>query len=420
MGLKVRLFAGMGLGFLLLGFLSCTTTATANGTLLVVTSNNVVTSFLVALSDGAVTAVNATAPTGVAPVAALLSSDGNQLFVLNQGDNTISAYKVNSDGSVTAAGSATPTNSAFSVSSPCASIGDGTTSNPVAMTMDSAGHLFVANSGTTGSPGDPSTMHAGAVSVFAVSGTSLSEVPGSPFCTLLPSEVSAGQVTNSPSAVAVTPDAKYLYAASLIDKTVISYSVDSSGAITEILQRQNVGTNPSGLIIVSAPNSTNPQGEFLYVANAGSNNVSGFAICDAVVVSCANPNEPDGSLTEVSNSPFSAGIGPMAMAASPDGQFLFVVNAQSNQISQFKVSVGTGALVANTQAAIGTGGNPVSIAIRLGTTIISSTNGTEDFVFVMNRGGATMFSYSFDSTLGQLTEITPTATQGQPSAAVVK
>jgi len=420
MGLKFRFFRILGLAFSMLYLISCTSSA-PTGNLFVVTSNNLVTPFVVRLDNGAVTANNVTTPTGLAPVAALLTPDGSNLFVVNQGDNTISAYAVNSNGTVSAAGSATPTNSAFPLSSPCAAIGDGTTSVPTGLALDNAGHLFVANLGAVGSPGDPSTVHAGSVSVFTISGgTSLAEVSGSPFCTLLPSEIAAGQVTNSPSAVVVTPNGKFLYAATLIDKTVISYSIDSSGAISEILQRENVGTNPSGLSIVEAPNSNRPQGEFLYVANAGSNNLSAFAICDAVTVSCPNPNQPDGSLTEVTDSPFAAGLGPLAMVASPDGQFLFVVNSQSNQISQFKVSLGTGSLVPNTQATISTGGNPVAIALRVGSTLISDTNGTEDFLFVTNRGGATIFSYSFDSTLGNLTEITPTATLGQPSAVVAK
>jgi 6-phosphogluconolactonase (cycloisomerase 2 family) len=125
-------------------------------------------------------------------------------------------------------------------------------------------------------------------------------------------------------------------------------------------------------------------------------------------------------LAAVNGSPFSAGLGPLAMVTTIDGKFLFVANAQSNQISQFKVSLGTGVLVANTQPEISTGGNPVSLVIRAGSKTISSTEGTEDFLFVANRGGATLFSYQFDSTLGLLSVITPVDTTGQPSAVVAK
>lgn len=419
MGRKFAFLMGLGLAALLLSLPSCGSSS-GEGNLFVVTSNNIVTPFLVTLDHGALTAVGKNPATGNAPVAAQLSSDGNALFVLNQGDNSISAFTVNADGTVTAAGSAVPTNSAFPAGSPCASIGSGTTSTPTTMTIDSSKHLFVANVGAVGSPGDQSSMHAGAISVFAITGTGLAEIPGSPFCTLMPSQVSAGQVTNGPAAVAVTPDGKYLYVANQIDNTVASYSVDSSGALTEILQRQNVGTNPSGLIVVVGPNTNNPQGEFLYVANSGSNNVSSFAICDQAVSSCTNPNQPDGSLTAVSGSPFSTGTGPLAMVTTSDGRFLFVGNAQSNEISQFKVTLGTGVLVANSVPTISTGLNPVSLAIRAGTTTISATQGFEDFLFVVNRGGATLFGYQFDSTLGLLTVVTRVDTAGQPSAIVAK
>ena len=95
------------------------------------------------------------------------------------------------------------------------------------------------------------------------------------------------------------------------------------------------------------------------------------------------------------------------MAASSDSKFLFVVDAQGNQVSEFKISTGSGGLAANTEAAVSTGANPVSIAIRAGNTTITATNGTENLVFVANRGAATISSYSFDSTVGVLTVSSP-------------
>ncbi len=409
-------------GLLVMGWLvalpgcnSTTSSSSSSGVIYVTTQgDNLVTPFGVTLSDGVLTAGTGVA-TETMPSAMVLAPSGNALFVANQSSNSISAYTVNSDGTLTASGSSTPTNSAFA-SLPCASIGDGTTSTPVGLAMDPAGQfLFVANLGVQGDP-TKQTTHAGAISVFSVSnGTTLAEIAGSPFCTEL-----AGETDSGPAAVAVTPDGKFLYVANQLEGTVASYSVDSSGAITEKLGRQTVGTAPSALIIVEAPNTTNPTGEFLYVANSGSsNNISGFAICDQVLTSCVNPNQPDGSLTPIPTSPFSAQLGPSNMAATPDGKFLFVVETRSTQISEFKISSGSGSLVPNTSANISTGPGPFSLAIRTGTSTNATTGGTRDFLYVTNSGANTISRYQYDSTLGLLGLNGPVVTTTASPLAIV-
>ena len=217
------------------------------------------------------------------------------------------------------------------------------------MAMDSAGKfLFVANQGLQIDP------NSGTVSVFAVSNTSLAEVPGSPFVVAAPGAPGG----TGPSGVAVTPDGKFLYVANQFDSTVSKFSVDAAGVLTRgpVVP---VGTTPATLAITA-------DGGFLYVANAST--ISGFAICGQVLTSCSDPTSPDGSLTAVEGSPFPAGINPVAILPAPSGKFLFAVNRQSNQISQYKVATGTGVLTANTQAVISTGATPVGAAIRVGTT----------------------------------------------------
>ena len=189
--------------------------------------------------------------------------------------------------------------------------------------------------------------------------------------------------------------------------------MDGSGVLTR-LTAVPVGTAPAAATIT-------PDGGFLYVGNSGSSNLSAFAICNQVLNSCSNPTSPDGSLTPVTNSPFSVGLGPSSIVVTPDGKFLFVVNRQSNQVSEFKVSTGTGALTANTQATISTGGNPTWGAVRAGTTVISATGGTTNFLYVANQGSSTVSVYSFDSTVGTLSLVgSPVITGTFPTALAVK
>jgi DNA-binding beta-propeller fold protein YncE len=75
-------------------------------------------------------------------------------------------------------------------------------------------------------------------------------------------------------------------------------------------------------------------GSNLFVANAGSNNVSAFSI-----------NTSSGVLTAVSGSPFAAGTAPVFVGPGNSGKTLFVANQGSNNISAFQVGSG-GALSA--------------------------------------------------------------------------
>ena len=102
----------------------------------------------------------------------------------------------------------------------------------------------------------------------------------------------------------------FLYVSNQFDSTVTTFSVDASGLLTRgpVVP---VGTAPSALAIT-------PDGGFLYVAN--SSTVSGFAICNQVVTSCNDPNTPDGILTPLTGSPFSAGLGPVSIVVRTVGE----------------------------------------------------------------------------------------------------
>jgi 6-phosphogluconolactonase (cycloisomerase 2 family) len=387
MGTRFRFLAGIVVPVLLVGLSACnndsSSSSAGTGAVFVASQgDSTVTSFSIDLSTGLLTANGGSIPAGSVPSAMLLAPSGTALFIANSGSNNISAYTVKTDGTLTAAGS---TQAA------------GTT--PLSMAMDAAGHfLFVANQGLQIDP------NSGTVSVFAVSNTSLAEVPGSPFVVAAPGAPSG----TGPSGVAVTPDGKFLYVSNQFDSTVSKFSVDSAGVLTRgpVVP---VGTTPATLAITA-------DGGFLYVANAST--ISGFAICGQVLTSCSDPTSPDGSLTAVEGSPFPSGVNPVAIVAAPSGKFLFAVDRQSNQISQYKVATGSGVLTTNTQAVISTGSTPVGAAIRVGTTTNTTTGGVTDYLYVPNLGSSSVSVYSFDSTVGLLGLVggPVSITGGQPGA----
>jgi len=334
-------------------------------------------------SSGVISPSGNPLPTGSMPFAIALTPSLSTLFVDNNASDTISAYTVNSDGTLTAASGTAATGSM-----------------PMGMAIDPAGkYLFVANQGSSN------------ISVFSISGTSLAEVAGSPFTT-----IPAGtKEATLPTAVAVSATGNFLYVANNFTGTVSAYSIAGSGALTPLgPSPYTVGTAPSGLEIPAS-------GGFLYVTNTGSNNVSAFAICDKVTTSCANPSAPDGTLTPVAGSPFSAGIGPVAIAADPAFNFLYVLDKQSSQISEYSYAPGSGVLSPLSTPSVSTGLTPFSLVIISGTTgtnIGNTLTNPTDFVFVANNGASTVSAFTLNTTSGVLTPLgAPTTVNGgNPSA----
>ena len=91
-----------------------------------------------------------------------------------------------------------------------------------------------------------------------------------------------------------------------------------------------------------------PSGKFAYVANWGSNNISGYGI-DATT----------GALTALPT--VDAATNPTSIAIDPSGKFAYVTNYGSNSISVYRIDTASGALTAGT--AVAAGANPASVAV---------------------------------------------------------
>jgi 6-phosphogluconolactonase (cycloisomerase 2 family) len=362
-----------------------------------------VSAFSVNLSTGGVSQVGTSVATGVTPSAMAITPDGKTLFVANRGDNTISAYSVNSSGSL-----GTPST---------ASAGQ----IPVALGPDPAGKfLFVANQGILADPAS------GTISVFAIQGTALSAVPGSPFRTV-PSNDLIDTMGTGPSAVVAAPLGNFVYVANQFTNDISIFSYDSTGALTLITTcgaapncaspRMAAGVNPTGLAFArcagtatatsncTAPGSSN----YLFVANSGSNDISIFGACIQVSASCSTPN---GSLTS-NGSPVGAGSAPVSLLVDPQFNFVYAVDEKSFQVSQYQFSSATGALTPLSPSAVSTGANsnPISGGI--------TSDG--NWGFVPNNGGSSMAVYHVNTngTLAPASTASVTLS-GQPSAIVVR
>jgi 6-phosphogluconolactonase (cycloisomerase 2 family) len=401
----------------------CTTSnpSTATGIVWVATSGDQkINTYAINSTSGAGSRIGSGIDSGAQPSAMVMTADGKLLFVANIDDNCGSAsfcnqvreFSVKSDGTLTAVGSpvqiTTPTSTAQGMR--------------MGLAVDPTGKLlFVANEGNSGVLGQLGTVP-GTVSIFNVSSSSApAAVTNSPFSSALPGDITG----NGPSAVAVSPVANFVYVANQFSNTVGAFSYDATaGALTPI-GGYSTGSNPSALAFSrcaggKALNSSCAASDnnTLFVANSGaSNSISEFPACIEVSATCAIA---DGTLQSAGARQISAfGTGPSSIIVSPQINFVYVVDTQSNQVSQFSYSPATGALSPLTPATISTGSNPVSGGITL--------DGA--FVVVPDSGGSDLTVFSVNNTTstgvaptGKLSRATSSTVTlaGQPTAVLVR
>jgi 6-phosphogluconolactonase (cycloisomerase 2 family) len=351
------------------------------------------------------------------PSEVVIDPNGAYVFVLTSAvpgvmgtANAIAVYSVNSDGTLAGptnyGACATPTTTAPICPNP-----------PAALAIDSAGKfLFV----TDGIGGDIWVFSIGSSGSLALVGGSPFSVPGS-LAANTPNLVAlAVSPTTFPTQFAVCsnqtpPTNENLYVVDSLNNQVWEFGVDSStGALGNPTGDGSVlgfatGDVPYGVAV-------DPCNRFLYVANQRSNNVSAYTMCTPQsIVTCAaqDGTSQDGSLIQVTGSPYAAALGPGPLTVDPLGSFLYVVDTQANVLSAYKIGAANGSLSPLTPATIATGSNPVGIAIR----------GDDTWVFVTNNGSTSSGSvsqYSLTPATGTLTPLTPITTYNYPSGVVVK
>jgi 6-phosphogluconolactonase len=310
-----------------------------------------------------------------APTAIVINPAHTFGYVSNGNSNTITGYTFDLNGSMIANGSqpAGP--------------------NPVALAIDSGGKfLFVANQGTP----EP-TFAPGYLSVFSISANGMltpvqAQVPLPALQCPIPQALSCP----APVALAITPTASFLYVTDQTQNLVFTFSVDpSTGKLlpNATLPAIPTGNAPSGLAMDAA-------GTLLYVANRDSESVSGFAIA-------ADNSATPGALSAVAGS-FATGLSPVALAVDPSGKYLYVTDRASNDVTGFKIKAVIGTLSALSNSPYSSGSSPDAIAI-------SPTN---KFLYVSNGGSASLSAYKIDPTSGNLIPASGTVPTGAAPAGI--
>jgi len=387
-------------------------------------NDQMVRSYRINHSSGAISPIGTNGSpvaTGLEPTAIVVSHDGSNVFIANAGDNTLSQYVIASDGSLVSAFAPVPT---------------GVT--PTALAVDPAGaFLFVADYG------------ANAIMVFG-NGTGQLTLLAS-FATQIPLPTGG----TGPVALAVAPNSfpctdnrtnvplkrncYALYAANQISGTVTAYDyfVDNNGSFvrgsvdlngnfilggTVLGSPFTVGTSPAGLafsrcagITAGTPGTACAAGDGnnLFVANSGSNDISILSACIELVTCRLGESSPDGSLVQVGPS-VAAGTGPTTVLVDPSADFVYVLDPGSNQISEYQYSRVSGGLTI--LGATTPGSTQLSAATVTPSISVSST--TSNWILITSNGALSALSTGADGSLtpvsaGQVT------IQGQPSALLV-
>jgi 6-phosphogluconolactonase (cycloisomerase 2 family) len=321
------------------------------------------------------------------PVAEAVSADYQNLFVVNQDDNTIVQFIVGSDGKLypyntvntpgiyplaitankanvfvvdtyqplplcstvdpcsgsiavyplTAATSSTPIGLGTPATNPAVSAQFW----PLTLTGANASHVVVPTAVNVLASGAyvyvtaydstaPST--GGWVFAFSVgSGGVLTAVPGSPF---------AGG--NQPSAIASDAKNAYVYVTDSVRGDVLGYSVGSSGALTALSgSPYPAGNDPTGVVV-------DPSYAYAYVSNSTDATVTAYSMSNGV-------------LTRIGS--FATGLQPVAIGIDPStNHFLFTVNFLDNTVSDFELSATAGTLLDAQFSPFATSAQPVAAA----------------------------------------------------------
>ena len=154
---------------------------------------------------------------------------------------------------------------------------------------------------------------------------------------------------SSPTAVAIHPSGKFVYAVDVNNDEITALSLDAStGALTPISGSPfpTNSQNPNAAAI-------DPAGHYLFVTNGNGASVSVFAI-----------DSNTGALTQVAGSPFPAGNIPESVVVGSNGKFLYVGNSFDKTISAFAIDSATGSLAEVSGSPFATGASgPLGLAI---------------------------------------------------------
>ena len=324
------------------------------------------------------------------PVAEAVSTDHNNLYVVNHDDNTVVQFTIGNDGKLYPQQTVNTPGIfplAAAVSGSTLFVADTyqplPTCSPASPCTGSVAAYPIATSGSScktpgGSPASPGNLCAPAVNFALSSNYWPLTLPGSPADVVTPTAITAsgsnlfvaardtatgtgyvftfsianGVLTaanngvpvtagKQPSAITLDPSGSNLYVTDYATGEVLAWTV-SSGVLTPMSGSPfAAGNNPSAIVIDAT-------GHFAYVANAGDSNVTGYGISS-------------GKLTRIAT--YATDTQPVAIGIDPAlNKYLYTVNFLANTVWGYAVDPTSGTLLNSQNSPYAANANPTAVA----------------------------------------------------------
>jgi hypothetical protein len=202
------------------------------------------------------------------------------------------------------------------------------------------------------------------------------------------------------------------------DNTVSVYAVGSDGTLSEqIGSPYATETDPISVQAVNTNPSTggNTGGVFVYVGvqPTSSGALDAFQVCTVQNATCSSAQVNNSTLIPV-GTPTSAGQLPISMLVDPTDNFLYVAAQGTNQVFGFKINTTSGELSALSPASQPTGSQPVALAMH------PAINSAGQFLYVSNSASSNISGFAVSTTTGSMSSPTTVISPAGPSGMAAK
>ncbi len=315
---------------------------------------------------------------GASPVALAVTSDYRNLYVANQGNNSVVHFAIAGNGVLTQKDAIT------------------TSTTPVSIAVNNANTYLYVASGTTSATLTAYPLSSGAIGAAAAS-MDLT-VPGFATDIIIPTGVIA-LASNDAVYVSAYDQSAYNPGQSTPSNAnpgwVFGFTVASGGALSSAPNSPfKAGVKPSGL-------ASDPTNRFVYVTDFASNELIGYSIQSGY------------NLNFLINGPFKTGNEPQAVVVDPRGIYIYVANSLGDTVSAYSINLGTGtpSIVVTTtgNGFNNTDSEPVAI-------LVDASLGR--FVYTANELGNSISGFELTPNSGTLapTQASPYPAGNQPTA----
>jgi 6-phosphogluconolactonase (cycloisomerase 2 family) len=351
------------------------TTTSSNGGILVLAADSQSGALRFAAGTDIKTPIDSGGPS---PVAIATSGDYNNLYVANQGNNSVVHFSIATDGTLTKKDSVTLTDP------------------PAYLAVNAAGSYLFVVSGTTSATLTVYSLSSGAIGSVATEEPLT--VPGFATDNLVPTGVSA-LVNNSAVYVTVYDQSAYNPGGTTTSTAnpgwIFGFSVGSGGALTPAQgSPYKAGVKPTAV-------AADPTSRFIYVTDYASNQLVGYGV------------QSNGTLNFLINGPFKTGAEPAALSVDPRGKFIYVANSLDSSVSSYLIDLATG----TPSAAVNVTGNSINATDTNPVSIVVDP-ALGRYVYTANFLGNSISGFRINPNAGSLNpaQATPYPTGKKPTA----